>query len=129
MEVKEGNGKSVLVVEDEPGIAAICMRVLSREGFQVDIAVNGEVALEMWRRKNYDLCLSDIRTPRMNGIELYRQLEIERPEAVKTFIFTTGDTMSVNVKIFLEETGRPFLPKPFAPENLRAIIKMVFVLV
>jgi DNA-binding response OmpR family regulator len=129
VEVKEGNGKSVLIVEDEPSIAAICMRVLSREGFQVDIAVNGEVALEMWRRKNYDLCLSDIRTPRMNGIELYRQLEIERPEAVKTFIFTTGDTMSVNVKIFLEETGRPFLPKPFAPENLRAIIKMVFVLV
>ena len=45
----------------------------------MDIAENGEVALEMWRRKNYDLCLSDIRTPRMNGIELYRQLEIERP--------------------------------------------------
>jgi len=127
VEVKEGNGKSVLIVEDEPGIAAICMRVLSREGFQVDIAENGEVALAMWRRKNYDLCLSDIRTPRMNGIELYRQLEIERPEAIKTFIFTTGDTMSVNVKTFLEETGRPFLPKPFAPENLRAIVKTVFV--
>ena len=43
--MKEGNGKTVLVVEDEPGIAAICMRVLSREGFQVDIAENGEVAL------------------------------------------------------------------------------------
>ena len=42
--------------------------------------------LEMWRKKNYDLCLSDIRTPRMNGIELYRKLEIERPEVVNTFI-------------------------------------------
>jgi len=127
VEVKEGNGKSVLVVEDEPGIAAVCMRILSREGYQVDIAVNGEIALEMWRRKNYDLCLSDIRTPRMNGIELYRQLEIERPEAIKTFIFTTGDTMSANIKTFLEETGRPYLPKPFAPDNLRALVKMVFV--
>ena len=127
MEVKEGNGKSVLVVEDEPGIAAVCTRILSRAGFQVDIAVNGEVALEMWHRKNYDLCLSDIRTPRMNGIELYRQLEIERPKAAKTFIFTTGDTMSVNVKTFLEETGRPYLPKPFSPENLRAIVKTVFI--
>ena len=124
MEKIESNGKSVLVVEDEPGIAAVCTRILSREGFQVDIAVNGEVALEMWRRKNYDLCLSDIRTPRMNGIELYRQLEIERPEAIKTFIFTTGDTLSVNVKAFLEETDRPYLAKPFAPENLRAIVKM-----
>jgi DNA-binding response OmpR family regulator len=125
--VKEGNGKSVLVVEDEPGIAAVCTRILIREGFQVDIAVNGEVALDMWRKKDYDLCLSDIRTPRMNGIELFRQLEIERPEAVKTFIFTTGDTMSVNVKTFLEETGRPYLPKPFSPENLRAIVKTVFI--
>ena len=125
--MKEGNGKSVLVVEDEPGIAAVCTRILIREGFQVDIAVNGEVALDMWRKKDYDLCLSDIRTPRMNGIELFRQLEIERPEAVKTFIFTTGDTMSVNVKTFLEETGRPYLPKPFSPENLRAIVKTVFI--
>ena len=127
MEVKEGNGKSVLVVEDEPGIAAICMRVLSREGFQVDIAENGEVALAMWRRKNYDLCLSDIRTLRMNGIELYRQLEIERPEAIKTFVFTTGDIFSGNIKTFLAETGRPYLSKPFAPENLRALAKAVFV--
>ncbi len=127
MEKLESNGKSVLVVEDEPGIAAVCTRILSRAGFQVDIAVNGEAALEMWRRKNYDLCLSDIRTPRMNGIELYRQLEIERPEAAKTFIFTTGDTMSVNVKAFLEETGRPYLVKPFAPENLRAIVRMAVV--
>lgn len=125
--MKEGNGKSVLVVEDEPGIAAICMRILSKEGFQVDVAVNGEVALGMWRKKDYDLCLSDIRTPRMNGIELYRQLEIEHPEAVKTFIFTTGDTLSGNTKTFLEETGRPYLPKPFAPDNLRAIVKTVFV--
>ena len=129
MEQNEVKRQSVLVVEDEPGIAAVCTRILSREGFEVDIAANGEVALEMWRRKNYDLCLSDIRTPRMNGIELYRQLEIERPEAIKTFIFTTGDTLSTNVKTFLEETGRPYLPKPFAPENLRAIVKTVFVMV
>jgi DNA-binding response OmpR family regulator len=63
----------------------------------------------------------------MNGIELYRQLEIERPETIQTFIFTTGDTMSVNIKTFLEETGRPYLAKPFAPDNLRAIIKTVFI--
>jgi len=93
----------------------------------VDIAVNGEVALDMWRKKEYDLCISDIRTPRMNGIELYRQLEIERPEAANKFIFTTGDMLSSNVKTFLEETSSPYLPKPFAPENLRAIVKTVFV--
>ena len=117
------------MVEDEPCIALISTRTLTAEGFQVDIAVNGEIALEMWRKKDYDLCVSDIRTPRMNGIELYRQLESECPEAVYKFIFTTGDMLSGNIKTFLEETGRPCLPKPFAPENLRAIVKTVLVAV
>ena len=129
MEHNEANGRSVLVVEDEPGIAKVCMRVLTAEGFQVDVAENGDFALDMWREKDYDLCISDIRTPRMNGVELYRQLEIERPEAVKKFIFTTGDVLSGNIKTFLEETMRPCLPKPFAPENLRAIVNMVLVAV
>ncbi len=121
--------KSVLVVEDEPGIAMICLRTLRAEGFQVDIAVNGEIGLDMWRKKNYDLCISDIRTPRMSGIELFHRLENENPEAVKKFIFTTGDVLSANVKEFLEETGRPYLPKPFTPEELRTIVRKALVAV
>ena len=111
------------MVEDEPGIAKVCARTLNAEGFQVDIAVNGKVALDMWKRKSYDLCLSDIRTPEMNGIELYRHLESEFPEAVNKVIFTTGDTMSSNIKEFLEGTNwRPFLPKPFTLDELRSIV-------
>jgi CheY-like chemotaxis protein len=121
--------KSVLVVEDEPGIARICVRTLTAEGFQVEIAANGAIGLDMWRKKNYDLCISDIRTPHMNGIELYQQLEKENPEAVKKFIFTTGDVLSSNVKEFLEKTGRPYLPKPFTPEELRAIVRQALVMV
>jgi len=129
MEQTEVKRRSVLVVEDEPSIAKVCDRILTAEGFQVDIAVNGEIALGMWREEDYDLCISDIRTPRMNGIELYRQLETERPEVVNRFIFTTGDVLSGNTKTFLEETKRAYLPKPFAPDSLRAIVRMVFVAV
>jgi CheY-like chemotaxis protein len=129
MEQNNTIGKSVLVVEDEPGIARICLRTLTAEGFQVDVAVNGEIGLDMWRKKNYDLCLSDIRTPHMNGIELYQQLEKENPEAVKKFIFTTGDVLSAKVKEFLEETRMPYLPKPFTPEELRAIVRKALVTV
>ena len=127
MEQYKTIAKSVLVVEDEPGIARICVRTLTAEGFQVDIAINGEIGLEMWRKKNYDLCISDIRTPRMNGIELYQYLTDENPAATKKFIFTTGDVMSVNTKKFLEENGRPFLPKPFTPEELRTIVRKAMV--
>jgi CheY-like chemotaxis protein len=77
MELTVARRKIVLVVEDEPGIARICVRTLTAEGFQVDVAVNGQVALEMWREKDYDLCISDIRTPHMTGIELFQQLAKE----------------------------------------------------
>ena len=129
MEQTNTSRKSVLVVEDEPGIARICVRTLTAEGFQVDIAVNGEIGLDMWRKKNYDLCISDIRTPHMNGIELFQQLEDENPEAVKKFIFTTGDVLSANVKEFLNAIGRPYLPKPFTPDDLRAIVRKALVAV
>ena len=123
MEQTNTSGKCVLVVEDEPGIARVCARTLNAEGFQVDIAVNGKVALDMWKRKSYDLCLSDIRTPEMNGIELYRHLESEFPEAVNKVVFTTGDVRSSNIKEFLERTiRRPFLPKPFTPDELGSIV-------
>src|SRR3989304_1831614 len=110
------NSKRILVVEDEPAIAKVCTRTLSAEGFQVEIAVNGKVALDMLRKKDYDLCLIDIRTPEMNGIELYRHLEEECPEAANKFIFTPGDVLSDNYKPLLEKANRPYLPKPFTPD-------------
>lgn len=127
MEKAGTSRKSVLVVEDESVIAGVCVRTLVAEGFQVDVAVNGKIALEMWRKKNYDLCISDIRTPNMNGIELFQQLEKENPEAVKRFIFTTGDVLSNNIKEFLEGNGSLYLPKPFIPDDLRAIVRKAMI--
>lgn len=123
MEQEWAKGKNVLVVEDESGIARLCARTLTGEGFLVDVAINGEVALALWRKKSYDLCVSDIMTPYMNGIELYQHLEKENPEAAARFIFTTGNLLNAEIKIFLDNTGRPLLPKPFSPENLREIVK------
>ena len=117
------NVKTILVVEDEPAISQVCTRTLRAEGFRVDTAANGKVALDMLRKKECDLCFIDIRTPEMNGIELYQHLEKEHPELINKVIFTTGDVMSGNTKTFLEETHRPCLPKPFTPTELRAIVR------
>jgi DNA-binding response OmpR family regulator len=105
------------------GIAKVCMRTLSAQGFEVEIAVNGKVALELFGQREYDLCLIDIRTPEMNGIELYQQLEEKHPHLVNRVIFTTGDVLSGNIKEFLEKGDKPFVPKPFTPDELRAIVK------
>ena len=117
--------KRVLVVEDEPVISRICQRTLASEGFEVDTAINGLEAKKMVNDKSYDFCLSDIRTPVMNGIELYRYLEQEHPELARRVIFTTGDVLSSNIDKFLEECKRPVLSKPFTPDQLRHMIKNV----
>jgi len=121
--VQLSSGKSILVVEDEPVIAKVCERTLSTEGFQVEIASNGLAALEILSQKEYDLCLIDIRTPSMNGMELYQHLEEKHSVMANRIIFTTGDVLSGNTKAFLEKTNRPYLPKPFSPDELRAIVR------
>jgi DNA-binding response OmpR family regulator len=114
--------KRILVVEDEPVITQVCLRALTGEGFKVDIAVDGEVAQDMLGEKDYDLCLIDLRTPKMNGQQLYEFMKGKYPEVVNGVIFTTGDIIGGDTQSFLELSGRLFLPKPFTPDELRAII-------
>ncbi len=121
---KSGAGvKSILVVEDEPAISEVCRRTLTSEGFEVDIAVNGLVAQDMIEKKQYDFCLIDIRTPKMNGKELYQWIEEKHPQLGRRVIFTTGDVMGGDTQDFLERAARLFLPKPFTPDELRAIVQ------
>ena len=123
MKTPNGSAKRILVVEDEPAISQLCRRVLTSEGFEVDIAVNGEIAQDMLEEKQCDFCLIDIRTPEMNGIELYQWLKEKHPKIIEGVIFTTGDVMSGDTKDFLEQTTRPFLPKPFTPDELKTIMR------
>jgi CheY-like chemotaxis protein len=115
--------RRALVVEDEPVISRLCQRIVTAEGFDVDIAMNGLIAKKMADDKSYDLCVTDIRTPEMNGIQLYEYLEQEHPELACRIIFTTGDVMSASIAQFLKETTRPFLPKPFTPDELKQAIR------
>ena len=115
--------KRILIVEDEPAISDVCRRILTGEGFEMDIAVNGKVAQDMLKEKQYDLCLFDIRTPVMDGKELYQWLKEKHPQQASRVIFTTGDVMSGDTQSFLEQASRPFLPKPFTPAQLKAIMR------
>lgn len=115
--------KRILVVEDEPAIYQVCQRALTSEGFEVDIAVNGDVAQGMLGEKDYDLCLIDIRTPVMNGKQLYQVIIGKHPKLVNGTIFTTGDVIDGYTQRFFELARRPFLPKPFTPDELKTIVR------
>ena len=125
MKTPKSNVKRVLVVEDEPAINVICRRVLTGEGFEVDIAVQGKVAQDMIDKKQYDLCLIDIRLPAMTGKELYQWVKEKHPQLASRVIFTTGEVMGGDTGRFLEQTARPFLSKPFTPDELKSIVREV----
>jgi len=115
--------KRILIVEDEPAICDLCQRVLTSEGFKVDIAINGKVAQDMIEEQQYDFCLIDFRLPEMNGRELYQWLKEKHPQLASRVILTSGGVISGSTTAFIEQTGRPFLPKPFTPDELRAIMR------
>jgi CheY-like chemotaxis protein len=123
MKSTEGQSQRILVVEDEPSICQVCLRTLTAEGFEVDIAVNGAIGGKMLGEKQYDLCLIDIRTPIMNGRELYEYIRNNYPDFNGKIIFTTGDVLDEKLASMLKEVERPYLPKPFTPDELKTIIK------
>jgi CheY-like chemotaxis protein len=118
--------KAMLVVDDEPDIAATLAKPLQRDGHQVDIATRGLMALEMLaRRRSYDLVLSDTPMPNLDGKGFYRHLERRFPGQLQRLIFTTGDLLDREKRAFLESTGVPYLAKPFDLSEVRTVVHRV----
>jgi len=112
----------IMLVEDEKDLMSLMVDVLSPE-FNVACFVNGKDALDHLNDYKWDLMISDLRMPEMNGMDFYHQvLEIDAALKEK-FIFVTGDTYDMKVRKFLEETGLPFLKKPFRIKELLNVVR------
>jgi PAS domain S-box-containing protein len=118
-------GKRILVVDDEPGIAGVLAEVLQLDGHEVVVVAHGEAALESLRQQTYDLILSDIRMPELDGPGLYWEIERGYPNLLSRIVFLTGDTLSPGTREFLEQTGVPCLSKPFSLMEVRQIVQRV----
>jgi two-component system sensor histidine kinase/response regulator len=117
--------RRVLLVDDEAELAAIVAEAISRDGHQVNIALNGAIALEMIERVAYDVIVSDTKMPQMDGEGFYAELGRRRPGLRERIIFVTGDVLSREKREFLERTGRPFLEKPCDLNELRRLVQRV----
>jgi two-component system NtrC family sensor kinase len=112
----------ILVVDDEPGVTEVLSELLARDGHEVETAPNGAVALSRLEAASYDLILSDIRMPELDGPGLYREAVRRHPGLSRRFVFLTGDTLSRDAAAFLDETGAPKVSKPLSlPEVQRAV--------
>ena len=98
-------GLRVLIVEDEEAVRRPMARYLTRRGAVVDEAADGVEGLARLRAQSANVILADLRMPRMGGVELYAQLEEERPELAARVLFLSGDVSQ------LAEPGNTPVPR------------------
>lgn len=116
-------GKTILVVDDEPRVAAVLASLLSADGHHVETAGDGAAALAKLEARSYDLILTDIRMPELDGPGLYRAVERRHPELLRRLGFLTGDTLSPETRAFLEQIEAPSLSKPFTLAEVRQVVQ------
>ena len=97
--------------------------ILDIDGHRVVVANSGHAALKEIENGDFDVILSDLRMPEMDGQTLFRLLKSRSPDAVERVAFITGDTLSPSARKFLDGSGRPYIEKPITPDDLRGLVE------
>jgi two-component system, OmpR family, phosphate regulon sensor histidine kinase PhoR len=111
---------TILVVDDEKGIREGCRRILTGEGFAVNVATNGKEGLEMVKARPYDLMLVDLMMPGMGGLEMMEQVRQIDPEII--MIVITGFATIETAVDAMKRGAYDYIPKPFTPDQLLAFV-------
>ena len=116
--MKMSEKQRILVVDDEPDIASSIKRGLERNGFQVDAFTDPENALSEFKPGIYDLLLIDIRMPKLNGFELYREIK-KKNDRAKICFFTAFEVYYDEFKkVFPTLDVKCFIRKPITISDL-----------
>ena len=116
-------GASILLVEDEAKLASAVADALGDAGYIVVHASDGEQALAKIAERAFDVVICDLKMPRLDGTQFYRELEVTRPEMTRRVMFVTGDVAGTEAERFLEETGCRWLAKPFRLKDLLRVAR------
>jgi two-component system NtrC family sensor kinase len=117
-----GVRRSVLIVDDEADIREALREILAVAHHRVATASSGQEALQRIAAERYDVILTDIRMPDLDGRALYQEIERRWPGLRSRVVFVTGDTLASSLREFVTQTGRPVLEKPFLPGEVRRIV-------
>ena len=102
--------KRILIVDDEPIILNI-LEALVEDLAMIETAQNGQEALSRVKEQYFDVIISDISMPVLNGVEFYRQASVSDPNIGKRFLFYTGNPKNEYVRFF-SENNIQYLTKP-----------------
>jgi len=115
------NKTSVLLVDDNLNLCKTMAFVLERKGYEVRIAGDGDEAIDSVRQQVYDIIFMDIKMPRKDGVETFRELKKIRPEI--SVVMMTAYAVSDLVQEAIQEGAKAVVYKPFDMEDVLSRIE------
>jgi len=112
---------SILIIDDELSMREFLKILLEKEGYKISTAADGHEALELSAQINFDLAISDIRMPGMNGLELLSAFKIQHPDM--PVILITAFASPDDAVTAMKNDAIDYITKPFNVEEIKKVIK------
>ncbi len=112
-----------LIIEDNDSLRMLYQLFLMDLGFNTDEAPDGKAGFEKIKRVKYDVIVSDMDMPYLNGMELYKLTASKFPNLVKKFVFSTGNTFDEEYNKFFKSISCPVLFKPFSVDEFEKAVE------
>lgn len=113
----------ILIVEDEQPLNEAYQMILTKEGYTVETAFDGQEALDKVESFEPNLILLDLRMPRVGGIEFLKQYDLEKHESVKVIVFSNLDTQKEIDEAYSLGAHRYMLKAWASPKELVKLVK------
>ena len=118
--------KRILVVDDDDDLREMLSVILTKKDRGVDTARDGIEAVALINQNRYDVILSDLNMPGLDGPALYEALRaMRRTSTMPRVIFMTGHAGSRDYAVFLQGTTEPMLEKPFSLDVVRHLVNVL----
>ena len=115
----------ILIIEDDPRLAAMVADYLSQSGFRATVAADGGAGLARLKQEPFDALILDLMLPDMDGLEVCRQVRAENDLAGLPILMLTARGDATDRVVGLELGADDYLPKPFEPRELLARLRAV----
>jgi DNA-binding NtrC family response regulator len=117
----------LLVIEDERSVVDFIRLALERHGYSCRTASSGSEGIAMLESGGFYGVISDMRTPGgISGADVHAWIVAHRPELRDKILFITGDTVNPETMKALNETGVPYIEKPFRVNDLMSVVEKIF---
>jgi PAS domain S-box-containing protein len=118
----DASRRTILVIDDEEEIRETLADILVAAQHRVVTVASGREALQHMAVEHYDVILTDVRMPDLDGRALYQEIERRWPGRGVRVVFVTGDTLASTLREFVSESGRRVIEKPFLPSEVRRVV-------